>query len=311
MTEIMTTVGASEGIYSSIQALVNPGDEVILMQPYYDSYPASVWLAGGVPKIVSLKPNSHAKTSHDWGLDMAELRKCISKNTRIIILNNPNNPLGKVWSREELLKVAEIAQEFDLIVIADEVYETLVYSDSISPMIKFASLPGMFERTITIGSMGKMFGVTGWKIGWVIAPPELVRASWMVHQFLPFSVVTPLQEAGAVALEEAVKNGYFEKTIQEYQTLRDVLLEKLENVGFQPMKPDGGYFIISDIEKFKTNDDFSTFLTQNVGVTSIPMRAFYYKDNQHAIENYIRFAFCKDRSTLESAGSRLSAYFKQ
>jgi kynurenine--oxoglutarate transaminase/cysteine-S-conjugate beta-lyase/glutamine--phenylpyruvate transaminase len=137
MTEIMTTVGASEAIYSAIQALVNPGDEVILMQPYYDSYPASIWLAGGVPKIISLQAKSDAKTSHDWTIDFQELRDAISKKTRIIMLNNPNNPLGKVWTKNELQQIADIAVEHDLLVIADEVYETLVYSDSVSPMIKF------------------------------------------------------------------------------------------------------------------------------------------------------------------------------
>jgi kynurenine--oxoglutarate transaminase/cysteine-S-conjugate beta-lyase/glutamine--phenylpyruvate transaminase len=140
MTEIMTTVGASEAIYSAIHALVNPGDEVILMQPYYDSYPASIWLAGGVPKTINLKPKSDAKTSHDWVIDFQELRNAITNKTRIVMLNNPNNPLGKVWSREELLQLADIAREHDLLVIADEVYETLVYSDSIAPMIKFGTI---------------------------------------------------------------------------------------------------------------------------------------------------------------------------
>jgi kynurenine--oxoglutarate transaminase/cysteine-S-conjugate beta-lyase/glutamine--phenylpyruvate transaminase len=193
MTEIMTTVGASEAIYSSIQALINPGDEVILMQPYYDSYPASVELAGGIPVVVSMRGESNCRESREWKLDWSELEKCINSKTKMIILNNPNNPIGKVWEREELERLANIVEKHNLLVMADEVYETLVYSDSASPMIKFASLPGMFQRTITIGSMGKMFGVTGWKIGWILAPPELTRSAWMVHQFLPFSVVTPLQ----------------------------------------------------------------------------------------------------------------------
>ncbi|KAI8901046.1 pyridoxal phosphate-dependent transferase [Globomyces pollinis-pini] len=310
LTEIMTTVGASEAIYSSIQSLVNPGDEVILMQPYYDSYPASITLAGGVPVVVSLSAKSNATTSNDWLLDMNSLRNAITSKTKIIMINNPNNPVGKVWTRPELQQIANIAKEFDLLVIADEVYETLVYSDSASPMIKFASLPGMYERTITIGSMGKMFGVTGWKIGWCIAPPELIRAAWMVHQFLPFTVVTPLQEAGAESLEKAMTNGYFEETIKQYQSLRDQLMETLQKVGFKPMKPDGGYFIITDIEKYQTDEDFSTYLTKQAGVTSIPMRAFYSKESQSLVDNYARFAFCKDEKTLSDAGSRLQTFYQ-
>ncbi|KAJ3000295.1 Kynurenine--oxoglutarate transaminase 3 [Globomyces sp. JEL0801] len=282
LTEIMTTVGASEG------------DEVILMQPYYDSYPASITLAGGVP--VSLSAKSNATTSNDWLLDMNSLRNAITSKTKIIMINNPNNPVGKVWTRPELQQIANIAKEFDLLVIADEVYETLVYSDSASPMIKFASLPGMYERTITIGSMGKMFGVTGWKIGWCIAPPELIRAAWM--------------EAGAESLEKAMTNGYFEETIKQYQSLRDQLMETLQKVGFKPMKPDGGYFIITDIEKYQTDEDFSTYLTKQAGVTSIPMRAFYSKESQSLVDNYARFAFCKDEKTLSDAGSRLQTFYQ-
>ncbi|KAJ3260815.1 Kynurenine--oxoglutarate transaminase 3 [Boothiomyces macroporosus] len=309
LNEIMTTVGASEAIYSTIQALVDPDDEVILMQPYYDSYPASISLAGGKPVIVSLKPKANGVSSSDWRLDIAELKKAITSKTKIIMINNPNNPIGKVWSRDELMQVADIAKEHDLLVIADEVYETLVYSDSESPMIKFASLPDMYERTITIGSMGKMFGVTGWKIGWVIAPPEITRASWLVHQFLPFSVVTPLQEAGANSLEMAMTNGYFEDTTKTYQKLRDKLMKTLNDVGFHPMKPDGGYFIIANIAPFKVQEDFSAYLTKTVGVTSIPMRAFYQKNSHGEVQHYVRFAFCKDEATLDEAGKRLTEYF--
>lgn len=166
MTEIMTCVGASEAIYSTIQAFINPGDEVILMEPFYDSYPASVSLAGGIPVTVSLKPISNAHSSRDWKLDFNELENAITPKTKMIILNNPNNPLGKVWTREELLELSAIVKKHDLLIIADEVYETLIYSDSAAEMIKFASLPDMYQRTITIGSLGKMFGVTGWKIGY-------------------------------------------------------------------------------------------------------------------------------------------------
>jgi aspartate/methionine/tyrosine aminotransferase len=191
------------------------------------------------------------------------------------------------------------------LVLADEVYETLVYTDSVAPMIKFASLPDMFDMTITVGSMGKAFGVTGWKIGWVLASKELVRSCWLVHQFLPFSVVTPLQEAGADALEQACENGYFEETVGIYQKLRDQLYEALDKNGFKPCKPDGGYFIVSDIQKFGVKEDFSTYLTKEVGVTSIPMRAFYDRESHQDVEHLVRFAFCKDKSTLDKGIERL------
>ena len=192
MTDIITTgqlinvVGATEAIYSCIQAFINPGDEVILMQPFYDSYPASVIMAGGTPVVVTL-------STGDWMLDWDKLEQAVSPKTKMIIVNNPHNPSGKVFTRQELLKLADFATRHDLLVMADEVYETLVFNDAVSPMIKFATLPGMAQRTLTVGSIGKMFGVTGWKIGWVLTTPELARSLWLVHQWVPFCVATPLQ----------------------------------------------------------------------------------------------------------------------
>lgn len=183
-TEIMTSVGASEAIFCAMQAFVNPGDEVIIMQPFFDSYPATVTMSGGIPVYVSLQ------SKNNYTLNFEELEAKITPKTRMVVLNNPNNPLGKVWSRQELLKLANIVEKHDLLVLADEVYETLVYDGE---MIKFASLPNMFERTITVGSLGKMLGITGWRIGWAIAPQELIRSLWLVHQYLPFCASTPLQ----------------------------------------------------------------------------------------------------------------------
>ncbi|KAI8920725.1 pyridoxal phosphate-dependent transferase [Entophlyctis helioformis] len=325
LTEIITTVGATEAIYSTIQAFVDPGDEVILMQPFYDSYPASITLAGGKPVIVSLRPTAAAAAaasgsakvrSSDWKLDFAELRKAITPKTKMIMINNPHNPLGKIFTREELETVARIATEHDLLVIADEVYETLAYSDSVSEFIKFASLPGMYERTITLGSIGKAFGITGWKIGWVIAPPELTRSVWLVHQFVPFAITTPLQEAVAESLTQASSpsSTYFADTAAEYEALRDLLYNGLAAVGFKPMNPDGGYFVIADVSQVRKErgitGDFSRFLTTDVGVTSIPVSAFYSKPDQASVAHLVRFAFCKDRKTIEAALERLNKYFK-
>ncbi|KAJ3415363.1 Kynurenine--oxoglutarate transaminase 3 [Chytridiales sp. JEL 0842] len=329
MTEIVTTVGATEAIYSVIQAFVNPGDEVILMQPFYDSYPASITLAGGVPVIVNLKPpaDTPAKTSDDWKLDLNELRAAIKKGkTKMIFVNNPHNPVGKVWTREELEGIAEIAKEFDLLVAADEVYETLVYSDSPTPMIKFASLPGMFERTITIGSIGKMFGVTGWKIGWCIAPEEIIRSIWMIHQFVPFSVVTPLQEAAAVSLEKAMESDFFLKTTAQYEHLRNKLRDLLAESNLAPTLPHGGYFIMADTERLESllppiseanpekRRDYRVcrFLTKEVGVTAIPPSAFYERKPGAGGDvpgKYARFAFCKGEDLLDKAQEQFKAYF--
>ncbi|KAI8801065.1 pyridoxal phosphate-dependent transferase [Cladochytrium replicatum] len=352
LTEIVTTVGATEAIYSTIQAFVDRDDEVIMMQPFYDSYPASVALAGGKPVVVSLRPpKGHgpaggAKTSHDWKLDLDELRAAVTPKTKLIIVNNPHNPVGKVFTREELLGIAAIAEEFDLLVMADEVYETLVYSDSVSPFIKFASLPGMFERTITLGSVGKMFGVTGWKIGWVIAPAPIVRSVQMVHQFVPFSIATPLQEAVATALEQAIAGTFFEETRAAYEALRDRLFTMLSSVNLNPTLPHGGYFILADTSSVEDPAEVSEeqlsalkadvserelnrkdgrrdfricrHLTTEAGVTAIPPSAFYDDSAKGAevekkeVAGYLaRFAFCKSADMIDRAGENLKHYFSE
>ncbi|KAI9203137.1 pyridoxal phosphate-dependent transferase [Polychytrium aggregatum] len=331
LTEIISTVGASEAIYSTIQAFINPGDEVILMQPFYDSYPASVHLAGGKPVFVSLRPPSDrpATSSDDWKVDIAELESAVTPRTKMIIINNPHNPIGKVFRREELEEIAAFATRHDLLVLADEVYETLVYSDSPSELIKFASLPGMFERTITVGSIGKMFGVTGWKIGWCLGHEELIRAIWLVHQFIPFAVVTPLQEATADALEQTQTNGYFETTRAEYEALRNKLQASLTSTGLTPTLPHGGYFILADTSSLPDpalqpghqdtdpRRDFRLcrFLTSEVGVTAIPPSAFYDKSDvkgqQEVAGHLARFAFCKTGEMIDEAAERLKSYFER
>ncbi|KAJ3054649.1 Kynurenine--oxoglutarate transaminase 3 [Rhizophlyctis rosea] len=311
-TEIVTTVGASEAIYSAIQAFVNPGDEVILMQPFYDSYPASVTLAGGVPVMVSLRPPAErpAATSDDWKLDIDEIRRAINPGkTKMIIVNNPHNPVGKVFTRTELESIAKIADEFDLLVLADEVYETLVYSDSVSPMIKFASLPGMFERTITVGSVGKMFGVTGWKVGWILSTPEIVRS-----------------EATAQALALALQNKYFPTTAALYESLRNKLHALLATHSITPTLPHGGYFILADTSSLPDTDTVNPeesrrdyrvcrYLTTEGGVTAIPPSAFYDVKDREGREQVAgklaRFAFCKSEGMLDEAAGKLEGFFKK
>ncbi|RKO92833.1 pyridoxal phosphate-dependent transferase [Blyttiomyces helicus] len=322
LTEIITTVGATEALYSAIQAFVNPGDQVILMQPFYDSYPAAITLAGGVPVMVSLTPSKPALSSADWRFDINEIRRAIVPGkTKMIMINNPHNPIGKVFERSELAQIAAVAEEFDLLVIADEVYETLVYDDSSTPLIKFGSLPGMAERTITVGSVGKMFGVTGWKIGWCLSTPEIIRSIWMVHQYVPFSVVTPLQEATAVALEKAMTNDYFERNVAEYQSLRNKLHGMLSSVGLTPTMPQGGYFILADTtsvpddaaaDPTERRRDFRVcrYLTKEAGVAPIPVSAFYAPEAQtgEVPAQLARFAFCKNADMLDRAGEKLASY---
>ncbi|KAJ3292407.1 Kynurenine--oxoglutarate transaminase 3 [Borealophlyctis nickersoniae] len=298
------------------------------MQPFYDSYPASVSLAGGIPVMVSLRPPTDrpAETSDDWKLDFEEIRKAVKPGkTKMIIVNNPHNPIGKVFTRSELEAIARIATEFNLLVLADEVYETLVYSDSVSPMIKFASLPGMFERTITVGSAGKMFGVTGWKIGWIISTPEIARSIWLVHQFVPFAIATPLQEATAIALEEAATSDYYERTQKQYEALRNKLQNILSSNGLTPCLPHGGYFIMADttcvpdhlaVDKAEARRDYRIcrYLTTEAGVTAIPPSGFYdVKDveGRSAAAKLARFAFCKSEDMLKRAEEKLRSFFEK
>lgn len=240
---------------------------------------------------------------------MHEMDSAVTAKTKMLILNNPNNPLGKVYTMAELEQIAAFAERHNLIVLADEVYESLVYTDSPSPMIKFASLKGMFERTVTVGSIGKMFGVTGWKVGWAIGPKDLIDRVQAVHQYLVFSVATPLQEAAAMCIEGAMQDDYFSETRQTYQELRNVLFSSLTKAGFKPQKAHAGYFIVCtvDIDQMDGMDVCET-LTVKAKVTGIPMGAFYCAQDAPERAKMVRFAFCKDRDTLIDADKRLQLY---
>jgi aspartate/methionine/tyrosine aminotransferase len=314
LNEIVVTVGATEGIFATVQALVDPGDEVILIEPFYDSYPASVIMAGGTPVYVPLRPVSGARSAAEWQLDMDELAAAFSPRTRLLILNTPNNPVGKVYTEEELAAIASLVQRHDILVLSDEVYEWMVYDGAEHQRI--ATLPGMWERTITLGSAGKTFSVTGWKIGWAIAPPPLAHAVLMAHQWIPFCVATPLQEAVAIAFEETGPRGYFDEMKSMYQSKRDKLLAALSLAGLPPMTPDGSYFILVDTSHLPTpaldnNDprDFNIcrWLTADVGVAAIPPSAFYSPAHKFLARDLARFCFCKTESVLDEASRRLRA----
>ena len=315
LTEIVTTVGATEGIFATIQALIEPGDEVILIEPFYDSYPASVIMAGGTPVYVPLRPAPNATSSTEWVLDMDELAAAFSARTRLLIVNTPQNPVGKIFSRAELLQIAALAQKHNIIVLSDEVYEWMVYPDPARTVehVRMATLPGMWERTITLGSAGKTFSVTGWKIGWAIAPAHLAHAVLMAHQWIPFAVSTPMQEAVAVALEIAPERDYFTWLSQMYQAKRDKLLVALDAVGLTPVRPDGSYFILVDTSRLdvpvepgvRRDVSLCRWFTRTVGVVPIPPSFFYSPQHQYLTDNLARFCFCKTDEMLDDAAQRM------
>jgi aspartate/methionine/tyrosine aminotransferase len=298
LEEITVTIGATQALHAALQAIVNPGDEVVILEPRFDSYTPQVLLCDGVPVRLSLEV-----VDGGWVLDFEKLRGVISARTRAIILNTPHNPTGKVFTRAELEEVAAIALEHDLWVIADEVYDRLTFD---VPHVSIASLPDMRERTVTIGSAGKIFSVTGWRVGWVVAPPAFSAALRGAHQWVPFCATVPVQEAVAIALEAAAHNGYYAALNAQFKTARDFFVPKLERAGFKPLVPDGGYFIIADTSAL-TNDVlvFSRTLVTEIGVAAMPVPLFHDPSTRGSALQGLRFAFCKKLETLEAAAERL------
>lgn len=313
MAEIVVTTGATEAIFATIQALVEPGDEVILIEPFYDSYPAAVTMAGGHPVYVPLRAPARATSSAEWTLDMDELAAAFNPRTRLLILNTPMNPVGKVFTPAELAQIAALVQANDILVLSDEVYEWMVYAPA--QHTRIASLPEMWQRTVTLGSAGKTFSVTGWKIGWAIAPAPIAHAILMAHQWIPFAVATPFQEAVAVAFEQGVTNNYFPWLAQMYQAKRDTLLAGLTKVGLTPTAPDGSYFILVDTSGLdvaapagqRRDVAVCRWLTTEVGVTAIPPSPFYSAAHASLCDNIARFTFCKTDDMLDEAVRRLTS----
>lgn len=291
--EVTTYAGATEAIFSTLTALLDPGDEVVFFEPFYDSYPACVALAGAVPKVVTLRPPH-------FDYDPAALEAAIGPQTRAILLNTPNNPSGKVFSRAELAHIAELCRRHDLIAITDEVYEHLVFEGEHLPL---ATLPGMRERTVLISSTGKTFSFTGWKIGYTCAPPALTAALRTVHQFVTFCVSTPFQHAMAVAL--AAPDAYYRQFREEYRARRDRLCQGLTDAGLRALTPAGTYFALGDIRPLGFDDDvtFCRELPGRVGVAAIPSSAFFV--NKEVGRHLVRFAFCKTDATLDAGIERL------
>ncbi len=295
--EITVTSGATEAIFSTLLGLVNPGDEVICLEPFYDSYVPNVIMAGGVPRFVALHPP-------DWSLDPGELAAAFNTRTRMIVINTPHNPTGKVFTEEELSLIAGLCREWNVIALADEVYEHIVFDGARHR--RLAQLPDMADRTVTISSQGKTFSFTGWKLGWAIAPPDLTLGVRRAHQFITFASATPLQAAAVVAL--GLDDEYYQSLITNYQSKRDFLADILREAGFNVSPPQGTYFIMADFTPLGHSDDvtFCRWLTTEVGVAAIPPTAFYSDEHKSIGRNWARFAFCKKQETLERAAQRLS-----
>jgi N-succinyldiaminopimelate aminotransferase len=293
--EILVTAGATEAIAAAMLALVEPADEVIAFEPYYDSYAASIAMAGGVRVPVTLRPPGFRP-------DLEALRAAVTPRTRVILLNSPHNPTGAVFGRDEMAAIARIAREHDLLVVTDEVYEHVVFSGEHVPM---ASLPGMRERTVSISSAGKTFSFTGWKIGWVTATAELTAAVRAAKQFLTYVSGGPFQYAVAEAL--ALPDAYFAGLRDDLRMKRDLLGGGLAELGFEVYPPDGTYFVTTDIRPLGEADGvaFCQELPRRAGVVAIPSLVFY--DDHEAGRSQVRFTFCKRPEVLKEALNRLSA----
>ncbi|MFY1704351.1 MULTISPECIES: pyridoxal phosphate-dependent aminotransferase [Micromonospora] len=297
--EIVVTAGATEAIAAAILALCEPGDEVVCFEPYYDSYAASVALAGAVRRPVTLRPGDDGR----YGFDPAALRAAFGRRTRLVLLNSPHNPTGKVFTPTELALIAELCQEHDAYAVTDEVYEHLVFTDADHPHVPLATLPGMRERTLRISSAGKTFSCTGWKIGWASGPAALVSALLRVKQFLTFVNAAPLQPAVAVAL--ALPDAYYTGFRDDLQQRRDQLTAGLTGAGFEVLTPEGTYFVTADIAGLGGRDgiEFCLSLPERCGVVAVPTQVFY--DDVEAGRRLVRFAFCKRPEVLAEAVTRL------
>jgi N-succinyldiaminopimelate aminotransferase len=295
-SEVVITAGATEAVAAAIFAFLNPGDEMVVLEPYYDSYVACIEMAGGVRRPVTL----HAP---DFRLDVAALEAAVSERTTTILLNTPHNPTGTVLSRDELEAVSRVAIEHDLLVVTDEVYEHLVYDGR--RHLPICTLPGMWERTVTISSAGKTFSFTGWKVGWATGPADLVNTVMAAKQWLTFTNAAPLQPAVAHALEH--EGAFFEALAKDLQGKRDLLVAGLQELDMEVYQPEATYFVTSDVSAYGYPDSvaFCLALPERAGVVAIPSQGFY--DDQQEGRHKVRWAFCKDASVLEDAVRRLQA----
>jgi aspartate/methionine/tyrosine aminotransferase len=293
-TEVTVCCGSTESMIASLLATINPGDEVIVFEPFYENYGPDAILSGAKRRYVKLRPP-------DWTFDPEELQQAFNSNTKAIIINTPNNPTGKVFQLDELKLIARFCQQWDCLAITDEIYDHILYDGA--QHVRLMTLEGMRDRTVTINSLSKTFSVTGWRVGYVVASPELTNAVRKVHDFLTVGAAAPLQEAGALALRFA--DDYYQSLSSRYAERRHHLLRYLTDAGFYCYKPQGAYYIMTDIREFGFANDveFAQFLVRKIGVAAVPGSSFYCDPKDG--EQQIRFCFCKKDQTLVEAGRRL------
>ncbi|PWY97806.1 PLP-dependent transferase [Testicularia cyperi] len=330
-TEMQVTSGANGGLYSTMGAFINDGDRVVCIEPFFDQYDAEIVFHGGIPRYVPLLPPSSSSgeqgkrlESSQWTIDMAHLERELSHpDTKAIILNTPHNPVGKVFSLAELQQIAALCVKYDILCVSDEVYDCLTFDGH--EHVRIASLEGMWERTVTVGSAGKSFACTGWRVGWLIGPDHLIGPARAVHTRITFSVNSSAQEGAAIGLERADAENFFERQIDEYAHRRQQLISALDSLGLPITVPNGGYFIIADASGVQIPENWikennvpeailakprdyllAYFIAKVADVVTIPATAFYSKQGAELGQNYIRFSFCKD-DQIEPAGERLRA----
>ncbi|MGH7361669.1 MAG: pyridoxal phosphate-dependent aminotransferase, partial [Candidatus Methylomirabilales bacterium] len=296
--EITVTCGSTEGMIAALLGIIDPGDEVIVFEPFYENYGPDAILSGATPRYVALRPP-------DWTFDPAELGRAFTVRTKAVVLNTPNNPTGKVFSLEELQAIAALCQQHDALLVTDEIYEHIYYPTLANPLrhVCPATLPGMRERTIVVNGLSKTYAVTGWRVGYVLAPPAVTDAIRKVHDFLTVGAAAPLQEAGAVALR--LPPSYYQRLQAEYQERRDFLCGALREVGFRFRDPDGAYYVMTDFTPFGAAHDvqFAEHLIRAVGVAVVPGSSFFHDPAMG--RHYVRFSFCKRLETLAEAARRL------
>ena len=293
--EITVCCGSTEAMMSSMMAIINPGDEVVVFEPFYENYGPDAILSGATPRFVKLRPP-------DWTFDPEELAAAFGPATKAIILNTPNNPTGKVFERAELESIRDLCVRWNAYAITDEIYEHMLYDGA--EHVSMATLDGMRDRTVTINALSKTYSVTGWRVGWAVASPEVTSAIRKVHDFLTVGAAAPLQEAGAMALKFPAS--YYETLAQEYLARRNRMLGILSSAGFRCFKPRGAYYIMTDISAFGFPDDmaFAKYLVQEIGVAAVPGSSFY--QDSSAGRTHLRFTFCKTEKTFQAAAERLA-----
>ncbi len=296
--EITVCCGSTETMISTLLAICNAGDEVVIFEPFYENYGPDAILSGAKPRFVKLHPP--VTPEGEWSFDERELRAAFHHLTKAIIVNTPNNPTGKVFTRSELELIRDLCVEFNVLAITDEIYEHILYDGT---HISIASLDGMRERTITINGLSKTYSVTGWRVGWAVAPPAITDAIRKVHDFLTVGAPAPLQQAGAAAL--GLPAAYYQGLAEEYRKRRDRLIPVLDEVGFRCFRPQGAYYVMTDISDFGFENDveFTKYLIKEIGVAVVPGSSFY-KDPRDGAQQ-VRFAFCKRDETLDAAAERL------